>query len=57
MFKTVPIAAAAGVTGGVAAGETENPLKALRTGEGVRVCAEPVAGADPLCRRWLGGGG
>ncbi len=26
----------------MAAGETENPLKALRTGEGVRVCAEPV---------------
>jgi transposase len=50
-------AAAAGVTGGVAAGETKNPLKALRTGKGVRVCTEPVASTDPLCRRWLGGGG
>lgn len=42
---------------GMAAGETENPLKAFRTGEGVRACAEVVASADPLCSRWLGGSG
>lgn len=43
--------------GKLAAGKDENAVAALRTGEGVRLCAEPMGSADVLYRGRLGRGG
>lgn len=54
--RAVPIGTTAKVNpvakrvGKLVPGKDKNALNALRTCEGVRVCAEPMGSADVLCR-------